>query len=118
MTKFKSKLEEKFSKQFRLPYETNRLKYKLEHTYTPDFKVADNVFIETKGRFTSSDRSKIKHVIQQHTEITLALVFQQPTTLISKKSKTSYAVWCDKHNIQWFNVSDTQGIENFIRRHL
>lgn len=114
---FKSTLEQKFSNEFKLPYETHKLDYISKHTYTPDFTVNKHTFIETKGRFTSSDRSKIKQVIQQHPEITLALVFQKPNQMISKVSTTSYAVWCAKHGIQWFDINDKKGIREFIRRH-
>ena len=114
---FKSNLESKFSSQFNLPYETNKVKYTSEHTYTPDFTVAKNVFIETKGRFTSADRSKIKRVLEQNPKIIIALVFQKPQQLISKVSITSYAVWCAKNNIPWFDINDKDGIQDFIRKH-
>lgn len=114
--KFKSTLEKKFSDQFKLPYETHKLDYISKHTYTPDFTISKYVFIETKGRFTSADRSKIKCVIQQHPEVTLALVFQKPHQTISKSSSTTYAVWCDKHCIQWFDINDLKGIQAFIDR--
>lgn len=111
---FKSKLEQKFAKDFKLPYETDRFKYVKEHTYTPDFKVSKTAFIETKGRFTSADRSKMKAVLQQHPELKIALVFQKPHQLLTKNSTTSYAVWAHKNGFTWFDVNDKAGIQRFI----
>ena len=54
----------------------------------------------------AAHRRKIKAVIEQHPEIDLRMVFQAPFNKISKKSKTTYAKWCDKHGIPWCSFSN------------
>jgi len=103
---YKSKFENSFAqtlKQLNLPvsYEPDKISYTLQCTYTPDFKIADNVYVETKGLFDSDDRRKILAVISQHPDIDIILVFQNPNMKINKGSKTTYAKWCEKHNIKW-----------------
>ena len=103
---YKSKFENSFAqtlRQLNLPvsYEPDKISYQLQCTYTPDFKIADNVYVETKGIFDSDDRRKILAVINQHPDIDIILVFQNPNMKINKGSKTTYAKWCEKHNIKW-----------------
>ena len=114
MIKYKSNLEASFAQTFKLPYEKDKIKYVIEHTYNPDWTVSDNVFIETKGIFDFEDRRKTLAVKKQHPHITVALVFQKPTAKIYKGSKTSYAEWCNKHNVIWFDIQNTKGIQQFI----
>ncbi|MDC8773562.1 PDDEXK family nuclease [Roseateles albus] len=116
-TKFKSTLEEKFHQSFALPYEQSRFAYKVVHHYTPDWCLAPNHFIETKGRWESADRSKLKAVIAQNPHIKIVMVFQNSKTKLNKKSSTTYADWCDKHQITYFQFGTpelTQYIAQFI----
>ncbi|WP_174008465.1 endodeoxyribonuclease [Agrobacterium tumefaciens] len=101
----------KFEKAFgdahpALKYEAVRLKYTVEHHYTPDWvDPSTGQIFETKGRFTSADRSKHLAIKSQHPELDITLVFQRPQNKIRKGSKTSYADWCDKHGIKWIDGS-------------
>ena len=70
-------------------------------TYTPDFVLENNIIIETKGRFLASDRMKHLFVKDQHPELDIRFVFTNPQARLSKKSKTTYASWCDKHGFQY-----------------
>lgn len=115
--KFKSKFEAVFAQTYKLPYEQDKIKYVIEHTYNPDWTVSDNVFIETKGIFDFEDRRKTLAVKKQHPDIIVALVFQNSKSKIYKKSKTSYAEWCDKHSIIWFDIKDTINIKKFVNDH-
>ena len=46
------------------------------HTYTPDFYLQEqNIYIETKGLFTSADRQKMRLVKEQHPELDIRFVF-------------------------------------------
>ena len=63
-------------------------------------------YLETKGRFTGSDRQKMKAVKTQNPESTVVIVFQDPNKTISKVSKTTYAQWCDKNDIEWCKPED------------
>ena len=105
MSKLRSGLERAFREKHPLPYETHRLPYTVRHHYTPDFILAENRFVETKGLFTSADRSKMLHVKQQHPEVKVLMVFQEPNRHLTKQSKTTYAQWCDKHDIRWLHIN-------------
>lgn len=102
---YRSKFEEEFAKRYpQLQYETNKIKYTVEHTYNPDWKVKENVYLETKGRFVAADRAKHLYIREQHPEITVYLVFMNPNVKLNRVSKTTYAEWCDKHGIPWATI--------------
>ena len=82
-------------------YESTKVPYILQCNYTPDFILPNGIYLEAKGLFTSEDRRKILAVKKDHPEIDLRMVFQAPFNKISKKSKTTYAAWCEKHSIPW-----------------
>lgn len=67
------------------------------HIYTPDFKLPNGIFIETKGRFVLADRQKHILIKQQNPELDIRFVFQNSKAKIRKGSKTTYADWCNKH---------------------
>jgi len=69
--------------------------------YTPDFKLENGIYIETKGRFTASDRSKHLLVKSQHPDLDIRFVFTNPNQRISKRSNTTYAQWCEKHGFEY-----------------
>lgn len=87
-------------------YEATRLEYVIpetRHTYTPDFHLSPHILIETKGRWTVDDRLKMLYLVEQHPELDFRMVFQNANQKIKKGSKTSYADYCEKHNIKWAN---------------
>jgi hypothetical protein len=65
--------------------------------YTPDFVLANGIIVETKGRFVSADRRKHQEIKKQHPDLDIRFVFSRSATTISKKSKTTYGMWSDKH---------------------
>lgn len=65
--------------------------------YTPDFVLENGIIIESKGRFLTEDRQKHLLVQKQHPEYDIRFVFSNSKTKISKRSKTTYADWCEKH---------------------
>ena len=87
-------------------YESIKVPYVIQHNYTPDFCLPNGIWLETKGYWDSKDRKKILAVIKQNPDIDLRMVFQAPFNTISKKSKTTYAQWCDKHGIKWTSWSN------------
>lgn len=118
MPKFRSKLESNFSSKFpSLSYESQRLSYTRQHTYTPDFRVSDTAAVETKGAFMPADRSKLLTVRDQHPNFSLLLVFQNSSVRLNKKSKTTYGQWATKHGFEWCEATDTRCINKFIRKH-
>jgi len=70
------------------------------HTYTPDFKIG-NVYIETKGRFLPKDRAKHLLIKEQHPELDIRFVFNNPQAKLNKGSKTTYAEWCIKYGFSY-----------------
>ena len=80
-----------------LNYETETIHYVVPERkakYTPYFvfvkRNGENMYIETKGRWTSIDRAKMKHVLASNPGIDIRMIFQTPTQKISKGSKTTY----------------------------
>ena len=82
-------------------YEPDSIDYVISHRYTPDFKLPNGVYLETKGYWDAADRRKMKEVVKQRPDLDIRMVFQDPYKRISKKSRTTYAKWCDKHSILW-----------------
>jgi hypothetical protein len=109
---YKSGLEHTVAEQIKsaeypLKYETETLKYivpERQAKYTPDFvfikKDGNLMFIETKGRWTSVDRLKMKHVLASNPGIDIRMVFQSPTQKISKGSNTTYEIYAQKLGIK------------------
>jgi len=118
-------LESKFqaattAKGWILGYEQDKVKYVIpasNHTYTPDFTVTKNVYIETKGLWTGADRKKAVLIKQQHPEIKILYVFQRNQGL-SKKSKTTYLDWCAKNGLDACVFTNTEHWSNYILKHL
>jgi len=108
--KYKSGLEAAFAKKAAkqlLPciYEPDRFKYIIQSHYTPDFKIRENVYIETKGYFSASNRSRLLAFLEQYPQVTIYLVFQRPQNFINKNSDTTYGEWCSKHGIPWADIN-------------
>jgi len=104
--KFRSGLESKVADLLEglgvtYEYESKRVPYTIQHNYCPDFVLPNHVHLETKGYWDAADRRKIKAVKKDNPELDLRMVFQSPFNKISKKSKTTYAMWCEKHDIPW-----------------
>ena len=72
--------------------------------YTPDFYFPDtNIFVETKGKFDSVSRTKMKNVIEQSGR-DVRLVFMRDNYL-TRKHKMKYSRWCEINNIK-YSVGD------------
>ena len=73
--------------------------------YTPDFilykKVGTPMYIESKGRFLTADKQKHILLRKQYPDLDLRFVFSNSNTRISKKSRTTYAMWCKKHGFKY-----------------
>ena len=82
-------------------YETHKIAYQIQHHYSPDFILPNGIILECKGYWDAPDRRKIKNVCEQNPDLDIRMVFQAPFNRISKKSKTTYAKWCDRHSIPW-----------------
>lgn len=105
---FRSGLEEKIAgdldaRGVPFEFEGGKLLYTDDsvHKYTWDFRLPNGIVIETKGYFTSQDRTKHLHVRRCNPEVDIRFVFQRAHTLLRKGSKTTYADWCDKNGFKY-----------------
>lgn len=98
----RSKFEERIAKL--LPsgtkYEDESFMYTKLHTYIPDFTLPNGVLIETKGRFTSADRTKHRLVKSQHPSLDIRFIFMRDNKL-NKTSKTTYTQWAEKNGFKY-----------------
>ena len=86
------------------------------HKYLPDF-VVGNIIIEAKGRFESEDRSKHLLIRKQYGHpdeggLDIRFLFSNPRQKISKKSQTTYAMWCERYG---FKYADLNGLEELLK---
>ena len=105
-SKFRSGLEEQVAQLLEglgvtYEYESTRVPYTIQHHYSPDFILPNHVLLETKGYWDAKDRRKILAVKKDNPYLDLRMVFQSPYNKINKNSKTTYAKWCEKHDIPW-----------------
>jgi hypothetical protein len=106
---YRSGLEEAVAEQLRqagvtAEYEQEKIPYvtpATPHKYTPDFRLPNGIYIETKGRFETADRKKHLLIKDQHPGLDIRFVFTRSKTTISKASKTTYAMWCEKYGFQY-----------------
>jgi hypothetical protein len=108
---FRSGLEERVADLLcelgvKYEYESTKIPYVIHHTYTPDFILPSGVLLECKGYWDAEDRRKIKAVKTLNPELDLRMVFQSPYNTISKKSKTTYAKYCERLNIPWTSYAN------------
>lgn len=100
-----------------IPYEPEKIAYVVpasNHKYTPDWKVGDVIY-EGKGYFAASDRKKMLHIIESNPGLTVRMIFQNAQAKINKRSKTSYADWCDKFGIEWADFRDKEKLLEWLR---
>jgi hypothetical protein len=74
-------------------------------TYNPDWVLPNNIIVETKGRFVPDDRQKHLWIREQHPDLDIRFVFQNASNTITKRSKVTYADWCDKNGFIWAESS-------------
>ena len=83
-------------------YEMHKIPYiPKPKTYTPDFKLPNGIYVETKGRFLPSDRAKHLLIREQHPDLDIRFVFSNSRQKLSKKSKSTYADWCYKYDYEF-----------------
>lgn len=102
---FRSGLEERIAQELLeqgvpFDYEAHTIEYTKpakKATYKPDFILHNGIIIETKGRFLTADRQKHLLIKKQHPDLDIRFVFSNSNSKISKRSKTTYAMWCEKN---------------------
>lgn len=101
------------STPYDLNYETETINYivpERKAKYTPDFVFTKRngqfMFVETKGRWTTADRTKMKYVLASNPGVDIRMVFQNPNQRLSKTSKTTYAEYALKLGIRHVAKND------------
>ena len=123
-SKFKSKLEEEFNKfllknKIKFHYENFTISYlkpSKASRYTPDFKCLSIIF-ETKGHFVTADRKKHLLIKEQYPKLDIRFVFSNSKNRIGKKSKTTYAKWCELKGFKYHCIATTKKFlpDNWIK---
>ena len=90
-------------------YETIKIQWQdlCYRTYKPDFILDNGIIIEAKGHFTAAHRRKHVEVKKQHPNLDIRFVFSNSKTKIGKKSKTTYAKWCELKGFKYHCVYTT-----------
>ena len=112
MPSFKSKLEEKVWATLKreyptVKYEPQKFKFiqpEIERTYIPDFKTGrTSIFLEAKGKLDLETRKKMVWFKQSNPSIRIIFLFQNPDNKITKRSKTTYAMWATDNGFEWLD---------------
>jgi hypothetical protein len=106
---YRSGLEEQVGKQLEeagqpVNFETMVVEYEQpakKRRYKADFPLENGIIIETKGRFVTADRQKHLLIQEQRPDLDIRFVFSNPNQRISKTSKTTYAMWCEKAGFKY-----------------
>jgi len=74
--------------------------------YKPDFVLPNGIVIEAKGRFVTADRQKFVRLKEQYPRLDIRFIFSNPNARISKKSSTTYGMWCERKGFPFAPVKD------------
>lgn len=119
----RSKLEEKFEailldNDVEFQYEVTKIPYTIpesHHTYTVDWTLLNGKLLETKGYLSDyGERRKYILLKQQHPELDLRFVFDNPTKLCGG-TKQTHADWADKAGYKWCSIKDTEQIIRWLK---
>jgi hypothetical protein len=109
--KYKSRLELLFATlafkhDLQFEYEADRIPFIRPAHYVPDWKIAERVYIETKGYLAPSDRAKLIAFKEQHQDITILLCFANAQNRLNSNSKTTYGEWATKNGFDWHDLRE------------
>ena len=72
-----------------------------DRKYTPDFIITradySKLYVEAKGRFLSTDRSKMRDVQRAHPDKDIRMLFQKR----AKSQMPALIKWCDKYGFDY-----------------
>lgn len=117
--RFKSKFEAAFAKSLDArgvawEYEPDVLYFQPPRAaYTPDFKITSTdgtvEYIETKGFFSSEDRTKMRCIKEQHPDVNIKMKFMRPSAKLYPKSKTTYQSWAEANGYECYELPPSRG---------
>ncbi len=101
-------------------YEPCRITYivpESKHTYTPDWQINDDntIYWESKGNLTVRDRVKLLHIKASNPHLKIRVLLMNSKVKISKKSKTTFSMWCEKHGFEWCDWSDKKKLRSWCK---
>lgn len=105
MTEMKSGFERKISVQLKqsgmgFTYETLKLPYVLNGTYSPDFILDNGIIIETKGYMDRDAKRKMEAVKRQYPDLDLRILFMDASKKMPN-SKQTHGAWASKMGYVW-----------------
>ena len=108
---YKSGLEKQFAKLAALAkldfeYEADTFSYIIPSHYTPDFKISQTRFIETKGYLSPSNRARLIAFKKQYPNIEICLLFGNWDNKLNARSKTTYRQWANKVGFKCADIRD------------
>jgi len=107
--KYRSRFEKQIADQLKaldltFAYEEDTILYvqpEKTRRYTPDFRLRRRKwYLEVKGKFDAADRAK-HLLIKEQGGPEVRFLFYNAHAKLRKGSKTTYAMWCDKHGFKW-----------------
>jgi len=104
-------------------YEPDKIPYEWreDKNYIPDFLLPNGIILEVKGRFMLEDRKKHLFLRDQHPDVDIRFVLDNPYRKLYKGGKMTYADWCDKYNFKYCKGGEGIPLEwfkkNAKRRH-
>lgn len=120
--KVRSKLETQIATvlnefEFDWKYEITSVPYTIpetSHKYTVDFTLENGLLLEGKGYLSDhAERKKYVLIKEQHPEIDIRFVFQDPNKKCGGM-KTTHGQWADKCGFKWCSIKDTEQLKNWI----
>ena len=71
-----------------------------EHTYIPDFKLSNGIYVEAKGVFNAIQRKKLINILDSNPDKDIRILLMRDN-YINRGSKTKYSDWCVKRGIKY-----------------
>lgn len=106
-SKFESEVYKKLKRHYKIcKYEPDKFDYiqpVIHRKYIPDFKMGRNLYIEAKGKLDLATRKKMIWFRDSNPHITIIFLFMNANNKITKRSKTTYAMWAEKNGFLWLD---------------
>lgn len=104
--KYKSGLEREFAslataQGLKFEYEPTKFAYARPSHYVPDWRIAEGVYIETKGWLAPFQRAGLLAFQQQYPQVRILLLFGNSQNRLNAGSKTTYGQWAERHGFEW-----------------
>lgn len=107
-------------------YEPVNIPYDSPGLYKPDFVLTQQaIIVEAKGEFKTEDRRKMLLVKAQYPDLDIRFVFSRSSSRIGTRSKTTYAMWCERHGFpyadklvpaEWLTHNPTQKAQEVLAK--